>query len=210
MYSAVRDFIWKKLVFLAERLRQSAAAARLVSVTPSGNRHLIPNRQTFDETSIDTDKRYTKPLASARNIFYRKLSSSIRKTRQQSRKALTLPEVVIAAALLLSALVPILKGLTQAHLNSAIIERKTQSLGLAQAKLNKIQAISIYDFDSIASQDGEVLNVSYLCKTTVSSVNSNLTAVTVSVGKDINSNGSLDSGEIEITLQTQIAKRWQE
>jgi Tfp pilus assembly protein PilV len=132
---------------------------------------------------------------------------AVKKPRRQSRKALTLPEVVIAAALLLVAMVPILKGLTQAHMNSAIIERKTQSLGLAQAKLNKIQAISIYDFAGITSQNGEVLNVSYLCNTAVSSVNSNLKSVTVSVGKDLNSSGSLDSGEIEITLQTQIAKR---
>lgn len=120
---------------------------------------------------------------------------------------MTLPEVVIAAALLLVALVPILKGLTQAHTNSIVIERKTQSLGLAQAKLNKIQAISIYDFDGITSQNGEVLNASYLCNTTVAPAGSNLKSVTISVGQDRNSSGSLDSGEIEITLQTQIAKR---
>ncbi|PKL47197.1 MAG: hypothetical protein CVV39_06190 [Planctomycetes bacterium HGW-Planctomycetes-1] len=136
------------------------------------------------------------------------MHTALKKLRWQSRKALTLPEVVIAAALLLVAMVPILKGLTQAHTNSIVIERKTQSLGLAQAKLNKIQAKSIYNFNGIASQSNEVLNVSYRCNTTVSSVNSNLKAVTVSVGQDRNSNGSLDSGEIEITLQTQIARRW--
>lgn len=133
---------------------------------------------------------------------------AIKKLKRQNRKALTLSEVVVAAALLLIALVPILKGLTQANLNSAIIERRTQSLCLAQAKLNKIQARSIYNFDSIASQNNEVLNGSYICNTTVSSVNSNLKAITVSIGPDINSNGSLDGGETEITLQTQIARRW--
>ena len=122
-------------------------------------------------------------------------------------RGLTLPEVVVAAALLLIALVPILKGLTQAHLNSIIIERKTQSLCLAQAKLNNIQARSIYNFDSISSQSGEVLSGSYLCNTTVSGSN-NLKAVKVEVGQDRNSNGSLDSDEIEITLQTQIGRRW--
>ena len=38
------------------------------------------------------------------------------------------------------AIVPILKGLTTAHLNSAAIERKTHSLTLAQGKLDAIKA----------------------------------------------------------------------
>jgi type II secretory pathway pseudopilin PulG len=133
---------------------------------------------------------------------------AIKKLKQQNQKALTLPEVVVAAALLLIALVPILKGLTQANMNSVIIERKTQCLCLAQAKLNNIQARSIYNFDSISSQSNETLSGSYLCSTTVSSVNSNLKAITVSVGQDRNSNSALGSDEIEITLQTQIARRW--
>jgi prepilin-type N-terminal cleavage/methylation domain-containing protein len=133
---------------------------------------------------------------------------AIKKLKRQNQKGLTLPEVVVAAALLLIALVPILKGLTQAHINSIVIERKTQSLCLAQAKLNNIQARSIYDFDSISSQNNEVLSGSYLCNTTVSSVNSNLKAITVSVGQDLNSNGALGSDEIGVTLQTQIARRW--
>ena len=133
---------------------------------------------------------------------------AIKKLKRQNRKGLTLPEVVVAAALLLIALVPILKGLTQAHLNSILIERKTQSLCLAQAKLNNIQARSIYGFDSISTQNNEVLSGSYLCNTTVSSVNSDLKAITVSVGQDLNSNGALGGDEIGVTLQTQIARRW--
>jgi Tfp pilus assembly protein PilV len=129
--------------------------------------------------------------------------------RRHRRKALTLPEVVVAAALLLAALVPILKGLTQANMNSAIIERRTQSLCLAQAKLNNIQARSIYDFNSISSSGSdESLNDSYLCRTIVSSVNINLKSITVSVGQDRNPLGSLGNDEIEITLRTQIARRW--
>ena len=137
---------------------------------------------------------------------------AIKKLKRQTQKGLTLPEVVVAAALLFSALIPILRGLTQAHLNSIIIERKTQSLCRAQAKLNNIQARSIYDFNSISSSvSDESLYDSYLCRTLVSSVNLNLKAITVSVGRDLNSSGSLDNdeivNEIEITLQTQIARR---
>jgi Tfp pilus assembly protein PilV len=125
---------------------------------------------------------------------------------RQRRKALTLPEVIVAASLLLVALVPILRALTQVNMNSVIIDRRTQSLCLAQSKLNQIQAKSINNFSSIATLNNEVLSGSYLCNTTVSG-SGNLDAVTVAVGMDLNSNGSLDPGEIEITLQTQIASR---
>jgi Tfp pilus assembly protein PilV len=149
--------------------------------------------------------------------FYRhgngKMYTTIKKRpakifRRQCRKALTLPEVVVAASLLLVALVPILKALTQVNMNSVIIERRTQSLCLAQAKLDQIQAQSVYNFDGAASQNNEVLSGSYLCNTTVSSVSSNLKSITVCVGMDRNADESLAEDEIEITLQTQIARRW--
>ncbi len=65
-----------------------------------------------------------------------------------NRAAFTLTEVVVASTLLILAIVPILKGLTSVHVNSIIIERKTRSLTLAQAKLNEIKARSIYDYTS--------------------------------------------------------------
>ena len=134
-------------------------------------------------------------------------TKQIKLFKKQSRKGLTLPEVVVASALLLIALVPILKALTQINMNSVTIETKTQSLCLAKTKLNQIQAASIYNFDGVASQSNEAMNGSYLCNTTIQTVNSNLKSVTVSVGLDRNSNGTLNSNEIDITLQTQIARR---
>jgi prepilin-type N-terminal cleavage/methylation domain-containing protein len=119
----------------------------------------------------------------------------------------TLPEVIVAAALLLIAIVPILKALTQANLNSIIIGRKTQSLCLAQGKLNQIKAKSIYNFDGISSQDDEVLSDSYLCNTTVSG-SGDLKTIKVSVGLNRDPIIELNDDEIEITLQTQIARRW--
>jgi Tfp pilus assembly protein PilV len=126
---------------------------------------------------------------------------------RQHRKALTLPEVIIAASLLLIALVPILKALTQVNMNSVTIERKTQSLCLAQAKLNKIQAESTYNFAGAVTLNNEVLSGSYLCNTTVTTAGT-LKTIKVDVGRDLNSNNVLAAGEIEITLQTQIAQRW--
>ena len=58
----------------------------------------------------------------------------------------TLTEVVVASALLIVAISPILKALTSAHLNTTIIEHKTRSLTLAQAKLDEIKARSIYNY----------------------------------------------------------------
>lgn len=130
------------------------------------------------------------------------------KNKRNFRAGFTLTEAVVAAALLLIAIVPILKALTQANLNTVIIERKTQSLCLAQGKLNQIKAKSIYSFDDNFAETNSSLGSSYLCNVTQTSVNSNLKALTVSVGRDTSNNGVLDSGEIEITLQTKIAKRW--
>jgi Tfp pilus assembly protein PilV len=129
------------------------------------------------------------------------------KNKRKFRSGFTLMEAVVAAALLLIAVVPILKALTQANLNSVIIERRTQSLCLAQGKLNDIKARSIYNFDAISSQNNEVLTGSYLCNTAIGG-SGDLKTVSVSVGMDVNKNSSLDSDEIEVVLQSQIAKRW--
>jgi prepilin-type N-terminal cleavage/methylation domain-containing protein len=126
----------------------------------------------------------------------------------KSKRGFTLPEVVVAAALLLIAIVPILKALTKANLDSLIIERKTRSLCLAQGKLNQIKAKSIYNFDNNFAETNTNLGNSYLCNVTQTTVSSTLKTISVSVGRDNNGNDTLASSEIEVTLQTQIAKRW--
>jgi len=132
------------------------------------------------------------------------VSAAIRK----SRSGFTLPEVVVAAALLLIAIVPILKALTQANLDSVVIERRTQSLCFAQGKLDRIKARSVYNFDNNFNESNTSLGNSYLCNVSQTIAGSNLKTISVSVGQDINGNGELTSDEVEVTLQTQIAKRW--
>jgi prepilin-type N-terminal cleavage/methylation domain-containing protein len=132
------------------------------------------------------------------------VSAAIRK----SRSGFTLPEVVVAAALLLIAIVPILKALTQANLDSVVIERRTQSLCFAQGKLDRIKARSVYNFDNNFNENNTSLGNSYLCNVSQTIAGSNLKTISVSVGQDINGNGALTSDEVEVTLQTQIAKRW--
>jgi len=121
---------------------------------------------------------------------------------------LTLTEVVIASTLLVIGAVPILKGLATANLGTIIIEQKSKSLFLAQTKLEEIKARSVYSYSQSYSQTNLSLEGSYLCNVSDTSVNTNLRKVAVQVGFDSNADSILDSDEIEITLTTYIAKRW--
>ena len=119
----------------------------------------------------------------------------------------TLTEVVIASALLIIAMVPILKGLTSTHLGTVIIELKSRSLILAQARLDEIKARSVYHYSDTFTQANVSVDGTYLCNVDDSSISANLRKITVSVGYDHDGNNILDSDEIEVTLVTCIAKR---
>ncbi len=142
--------------------------------------------------------------------MFRKLTaaSKTRVRRRSGRPGLTLTEVVVASTLLVVAMVPILKGLTNVHLNSTIIERKTHSLTRAQAKLDEIRARSIYSYASSFAENDSSLDGSYLCNVTDTAAGDNLRTVTVSVGYDSNGSGSLSADEVLVTLSTYVARRW--
>ena len=82
--------------------------------------------------------------------------------RTQPRQVgVTMTEVVVASALLIVAMVPILKALTIAQVTGNAIERKTRSLMLAQGKLDEIKARSIYHYtDSFAERFSPALYLS--------------------------------------------------
>jgi len=140
----------------------------------------------------------------------RKLTRLLRTETQAIRKSggFTLTEVVVASTLLIIAIVPILRALTIAHVSSRIIENRTHSLILAQAKLDEIKARSVYHYSDTFVETNSSIEGSYLCNVEDSSVNANLRKITVSVGKDLNGNSTLEADEIEITLATLVAKRW--
>jgi prepilin-type N-terminal cleavage/methylation domain-containing protein len=122
----------------------------------------------------------------------------------------TLTEVIVASALLIIAMVPILRALTGAHVSSTSIEYKTRSLTLAQAKLDEIKARSIYDYTNGGSsftESNTSVDGSYLCNVTDDSGDP-LKTIAVSVGYDLNGNETLAADEIEVTLTTYLAKRW--
>ena len=137
------------------------------------------------------------------------MSTENQKLKLQNHSAgFTLTEVIIASALLIIAIVPILKALTAAHLNSILIERKTASLILAQAELNDIKARSIYGYSSSFSKSDVSLDGLYLCDVSDSGSGSDLRTITVSVGYDLDGNSNLDNSEVKITLSTYLANRW--
>ena len=123
-------------------------------------------------------------------------------------KGLTLTEVVVASALLLIAMVPILKALTSAQVSAAIIEQKTRSLMLAQAKLENIKARSIYSYNSSFAETNTSFEGSYLCTVTDSGSASDLRQITVEVGYDLDGSSTLEAQEVDVTLSTLLAKRW--
>jgi branched-subunit amino acid permease len=126
------------------------------------------------------------------------------------RKGLSIIEVTMASALLIVAMAPILVSLTKANLWSTQIEQKTQSLVLAQGKLDSIRASSVYSFGASGSftASNVVLSGSYLCNVTDTTITANyLKQITVSVGYDDSGNGVLSSSEVQVTLTTYIANR---
>jgi Tfp pilus assembly protein PilV len=128
--------------------------------------------------------------------------------RRSARRSagVTLVEVVVASSLLAIAIVPILKALSTATLTATKLEWKTQSLALAQAKLEEVKARSIYHYDDWFAEDSTLLEGSYRC-TVSDDRHVSLRLVSVSVGCDANLDGSLASSEVEVTLTTYIARR---
>lgn len=125
----------------------------------------------------------------------------------QKRKAVTITEVIMASALLIIAIVPMLTGLNRSHNVTAKIEQKTKSLSLAQSKIAEIRARSINNYASSFSENNTSLESNYYCDIDDDSVSSNLRQITVSVGYDDDSGRDLDSEEIDVELVTLIARR---
>lgn len=123
------------------------------------------------------------------------------------RAGVTLTETVVASTLLVLSLIPLLKALTVAQVMDRVIERRSWSLMLAQAELDRIRAQSVYDYDRDFNATSAPLDGTYLC-CVVDNRDTSLRMVTVSVGLDCNGDNILSSDEIEVTLCTCLARRW--
>ena len=124
--------------------------------------------------------------------------------RTRDRRGMTLTEVVVASALLMVVVVPVLKALTIAQATSRIVERRTQSVILAQGKLDEIRAKCLQNYDESFEEDSVSLGNSYL-RTVSDDQDEALREVSVSVGFDENGDGDLSGTEIAVTLTTKIA-----
>jgi len=133
-----------------------------------------------------------------------------RKTENKTHRCsgFTLTEVVVASSILAFAMVPILKGLTGAHVTATAIERKTRSLSFASMKLEELKARSIYNYDSSLSESSTAVGDGYFCNVTDTSISSDLRNIDVSAGFDEDGDNILDNDEVEITLQTSLSRRW--
>ena len=122
------------------------------------------------------------------------------------RAGVTLTEAVVASALLLIGIVPLLKALATTHVMDRAIERKSWSLMLAQRELERIRAHCLYHYDESYRASSQVVRDGYLC-TVADDRDPALRTVTVSVGLDHNADGGLSEDEVEVRLCTRVARR---
>ncbi len=124
------------------------------------------------------------------------------------RAGYTLSEVVVASALLVVALVPVIQALSSVHLNSTRVQHKSVSLNMAQSKLEYIRAAAFCDYDrSFAQSNINVsANESYLCSVTDERLGDYLRKIIVSAGYDNDGDGVLDGSEVLVKVPSNIAK----
>jgi hypothetical protein len=134
--------------------------------------------------------------------------TDIRQRHRSFLTGFTLTEVVVASTILIIAIVPILRALTSAHVSTTIIEHRTHSLILAQAKLDEIRARLVYHYSDDFKEKDLSLDGSYLCNVKDLPRGLDLRDIEVEVGYDLDGDDKLDTSEIEVTLVTLVAKRW--
>jgi len=121
------------------------------------------------------------------------------------RRGISIIEVALASTLLIVAMIPILKNLTRAHQLGVDMERKTNSLILAQGKLDEIRARSVYNWSSFTASNVS-LGSGYLCNIT-DDADPNLKTISVRAGYSGN-DSILSADEVDVNLVTCIARRW--
>ena len=132
------------------------------------------------------------------------LSHAIRNPK--SKRGVTLTEVVVASALLLICIAPMLKALTAAQVQDRALERKSWSGLLAQRELECLRARCLRHYEICYRVSSKPVGDGYLC-TVADDGHPSLRTVTVSTGLDQNGDGVLSAGEVEVSLSTRLAKR---
>jgi hypothetical protein len=122
------------------------------------------------------------------------------------RPGVTLTEVIVASALLVLSIVPLLKALTVTQMQDRALERKSWSLLAAQRELELLRARCLSRYDTCYRADSRLLSDGFLC-TVDDDAHPVLRTVTVSVGLDADGDGVLAGDEVEVHLSTRLARR---
>jgi len=122
-------------------------------------------------------------------------------------RAFTLVEVLASVLILGGVIVTIVKYSADGLATSLQIERGVKSTMLAEREMEKIKNVLRKSFDTDFTTWPSALGNNYLADRTVTDASSTLKVVEVSVGYDVDSNGTLSADEIMITVTTQNAER---
>ncbi len=125
------------------------------------------------------------------------------KTSRQ--RGVTLTEMVVASALLMASIAPIVRSMTVAQATTRKVEIKSRSLTLAQGRLAFCRAQVSSDYNTSLAVSNDDCGHDYLC-TITDDLDSTCRTVVVTVGLDQDGSGSLSADEESVTLSTLIAK----
>jgi len=131
----------------------------------------------------------------------------MRRLRFKFKKGYTLTEVLVASALLILVSVPMFKALTANYVFSNSIQYKTKSVIYAKSRLDRARAIAAGNYNTALVESNTSLGEGYFCSVTDTGFAGNIRTVSVSAGYDNDEDGTLDTGEVQITLNTLIARR---
>ena len=125
--------------------------------------------------------------------------------RRLRRRGLTLVEVVVASALLVAGLIPVLRALTLSHASRLQIERQSCSLILAQGVLARLRAELACDYAESVAVNSRSLPEGYLA-TVTDDGDAACRTLSVRVGFDVDGNRRLSDDEVCVTLTSAVAR----
>jgi prepilin-type N-terminal cleavage/methylation domain-containing protein len=122
-------------------------------------------------------------------------------------KGFTLVEVLASMLILTGTTVVLITYAANSLAMSKQIEHMVRSILLAEGEIEKIKNTLYKSYATDFTVWPSSLGNSYFASRTLTTVSPTLKIIGVSVGYDTNKNGSLETGEIIVTYQTQYAKR---
>lgn len=122
-------------------------------------------------------------------------------------KGFTLVEVLVSGLILAGTIAVLIAYAADALAISMKIERMVKSVLLAEGEMEKIKNTLYKSFETSFTVWPSSLGSNYFAGRSSTDVSSTLKIIGVSVGYDINKNGSLEPDEIIVTYKTQYAKR---